>query len=66
MSELAGQIEFTYGEVLYMQFTPVIDFVKPKENEIFWDIGCGAARPQLSAALNFPQLKACKGVDLLE
>lgn len=57
--------ELIYGEVRYLFFIPVLDFVKPQPGEIFWDLGCGAARPQAIAALNFPFLKACKGVEFL-
>ena len=37
----------------------------PKPGEIFWDIGCGGAKPVAIAALEHPELKVCKGVELL-
>lgn len=38
---------------------------EPKAGEIFWDIGCGGAKPVAIAALEHPNLKECKGVELL-
>ena len=37
----------------------------PKENQVFWDLGCGAGRPLITASLAYPKLKACKGIELL-
>lgn len=37
--------ELIYGEVRYLYFIPVFEFVKPKPGEVFVDLGCGAARP---------------------
>lgn len=55
-----------YGEVRYLYFIPVFELLKPKPGEVFWDLGCGAARPQAMASLNFPFLKACKGIEYLK
>ena len=52
--------------MLFPFFIPLFDMIKPKEGEVFWDIGCGAARPLAIAALNFPMLSKCCGVELLE
>ena len=46
--------EFTYGEILFPYFIPVLELIKPQPGEIFWDIGCGGGRPLAVAALNFP------------
>lgn len=46
--------EFTYGEVLFHYFIPLLELVKPKKGEIFWDLGCGGGRPVAIAALYFP------------
>ena len=63
---VCDKTEFTYGEVLFPYFIPLFELAKPKEGEIFWDIGCGAGRPLAIVSLNFPQLKKCFGVELLE
>lgn len=59
-------MSFTYGEVVFEHFVAVLDYVKPKEGEVFWDLGCGAGRPLVAASLAFANLKACKGLELLE
>ena len=61
-----GQTEFTYGEVMFHQFIALMNLVEPKEGDIFWDIGCGGAKPLAIAALSFPFLKSCKGIELLD
>lgn len=64
---LAGsEAEFTYGEVTFSHFVPILEFADPQPGETFWDLGCGAGRPLISAGLAFPELKACKGVELLD
>lgn len=57
--------ELTYGEVLFHSFVPVIQFTNPQPGEEFWDLGCGGGKPLVIASLNFPFLKACRGVELL-
>ena len=34
--------EFTYGEVNFMSFLPMLGFVEPKPGEVFYDLGCGS------------------------
>jgi len=58
-------MELTYGEVTFSHFIPILEFADPKPGEVFWDLGCGAGRPLISASLAFPELKACKGLELL-
>ena len=50
----------------YLYFIQVFELLKPQPGEVFWDLGCGAAVPQAMASLNFPFLKACKGVEYLK
>ena len=45
---------------------PLFALTNPKEGEVFWDLGCGGGRAMVIAALCFPQLKAVKGVELLD
>ena len=59
-------MDFTYGEVLFEHFVAALEFADPQPGEIFWDLGCGAGRPLVSASLAFPDLQACKGLELLE
>ena len=56
---------FTYGEVEFGHFVIILKLLKPKIGDIFWDLGCGAARPIIAAALLYPKLKVCKGIELL-
>ena len=58
--------ELTYGEVRFHHCIATLEYVKPQPGEIFIDLGCGAGRPVFSAALAFPQLAVCKGLELLE
>ena len=64
-THLLEKTEFTYGEVIYEHFMPMIKVIKPQEGEVMWDVGCGGAKPLAIAALNFPQLKAVKGIEFL-
>ena len=58
--------EFTQGEVVCQYFIPLLDYVKPKPGEVFYDLGCGAGKPLLIASLAFPNLKICKGIEYLD
>lgn len=46
--------EFTYGEVVFETFVAVLEKAEPKPGEVFWDLGCGAGRPLVTAALAYP------------
>lgn len=58
-------MEFTYGECEYLYLLPLLNFIKPKSGESFYDLGCGTAKPIALAALEFPALKSCVGIELL-
>ena len=60
-----GQTEFTYGEVLFCYFIPLLNLVSPKPGEIFWDLGSGTGKALAIAALAFPFLKKVCGVEYL-
>ena len=60
------QSDFTYGEVYFQHFIPMLAFAKPQPGEVFWDLGCGAGRPVITASLAYPELSACKGIEFLE
>lgn len=52
--DLESEEGLIYGEVLFDHFVPTLGFVKPLDGEVFWDLGCGAGRPLITAALAFP------------
>ena len=60
------QPELTQGEVVFHSFIPLLEYTKPKDGEVFYDLGCGLGKPLLIASLAFPKLKACIGIELLE
>jgi precorrin-6B methylase 2 len=39
---------------------------EPKPGEVFWDLGCGAGKCMVAAALGFPNLHSVNGVEYLE
>ena len=49
-----------------MHFIPLLEYVKPAAGDIFYDLGCGAGKPLLVASLAYPDLKVCKGIELLQ
>lgn len=55
---------FIYGEVEFLPFYIMLDRVKPKPNEIFYDLGSGAGKATFTAAIYFDFAKAY-GVELL-
>lgn len=55
---------FTYGEINVLSFTWLLEKAKPKPGEIFFDLGCGAGKAVLTAALNF-DFAHVVGVELL-
>ena len=49
-----------------MHFIPLLEYIKPQPGDIFYDLGCGAGKPLLAASLAYPDLKVCKGIELLK
>ena len=64
--KLVNASEYTYGEVVFLHFIPLLEYVKPKPGEIFYDLGCGSGKPMVIASLIFPFLKVCKGIEFLK
>jgi hypothetical protein len=58
-------IDFTYGEVVFSYFLAALSLAEPQPGEVFWDIGCGTGKPIAIAAMGYPNLSACWGVELL-
>ena len=58
--------DLCYGEVEFLHFVPLIEAMSPKNGDVFYDIGCGTARPLVVAALAYSNfISKCKGVELL-
>ena len=57
--------EFTYGEIDFHTFIDLMNRVSPKKGEVFYDLGCGAGKALVVAALSYP-FSAVRGVELLK
>ena len=38
----------------------------PKAGDVFYDLGCGTGKPLIAASLGYPNLKVCRGIELIE
>jgi len=56
--------EFTYGEIVPSSFAEIMSIVKPRSNEIFYDLGCGSGKVVFLAALLYDDL-IIRGVEVL-
>ena len=56
--------EYTYGEIIYSSFVEMLAFVQPKQNEIFYDLGCGGGKAVFTTALLYPNI-IVRGVESL-
>lgn len=54
----------TYGEIDFVSFVSLFKLVEPNENDVFYDLGCGAGKAVFAVALTF-ELQKCVGVELL-
>lgn len=54
-----------YGEIDFDNFYKIISKVKPKENEVFYDLGSGTGKAVILAGLCFPFIK-CIGIEKLD
>lgn len=54
----------TYGEVVPESFFEMINYVKPKPKEIFYDLGSGTGKAVILAALLF-DFQSCFGIETL-
>lgn len=55
----------TYGEVEFISFKEIINLAKPRQYDIFYDLGSGTGKAVIIAAMCF-DFSACKGIELLE
>ncbi|MFT4554083.1 MAG: hypothetical protein ACI9S8_002728 [Chlamydiales bacterium] len=53
-----------YGEISIESIAGLLEYVKPKENEIFYDLGSGIGKMLLTVAL-LSELKEVKGIEVL-
>lgn len=56
--------EFTYGEIEFSSFVGILESVNPQAGEVFYDLGSGAGKAIIVAALCFEFSKNC-GIELL-
>lgn len=63
--KIASDESLTYGEVAFMSFREIIELAKPRQNDIFFDLGSGTGKAVIIAAMCF-DFSACKGIELLE
>lgn len=55
---------FTYGEIDFLSFFSILDIVKPKPYEIFYDLGSGSGKAVFAAAC-YGEISKCYGIELL-
>ncbi len=56
--------EFVYGEINFDSFIEIVDKVKPKEDDIFYDLGSGTGKPCIAISLVY-KIKKAVGIELL-
>jgi trans-aconitate methyltransferase len=54
----------TYGEIASHEFARILEIVRPKSNEIFYDLGCGTGKTVFCAAMMY-DWQSCIGVEIL-
>jgi len=59
------QSEFTYGEIEFEHMIALLQLCAPKPGDVFWDLGSGAGKCLVAAALLCPQLGSVNGVEYL-
>lgn len=59
------QSEFTYGEIEFEHMIALLQLCAPKAGDVFWDLGSGAGKCLIAAALLCPQLGSINGVEYL-
>ena len=56
---------FTYGEVEFPSFIEILRAANARDGQIFVDLGCGAGKALISAALSETQFIRCTGIEYL-
>ena len=63
--EVKDALSLTYGEIDFMSFCALLSLIKPTQNDIFYDLGCGAGKACVAALLAY-DVKESHGIELLE
>lgn len=63
--QVLSQSEFTYGEVEFEHMIELLEMCEVKAGQVFWDLGSGAGKCLISAALLHPQFSSINGVEYL-
>lgn len=58
------QQAYLYGEIDILNFIYILDKLKPSTEDVFYDLGSGAGKAVLTAALTFP-FKAAIGIEIV-
>jgi len=64
-SERPKMVNFVYGEILPSSMAVVLEAMAPKPGETFVDLGSGAGKTVLLAALLYPELNRCVGLEMM-
>jgi len=48
---LAHKNEFTYGEIDFINFIPILEKCNIQPGETYWDLGCGAGKSLIAVGL---------------
>jgi hypothetical protein len=58
--------EFTYGEIDFLHFLPLMKIYAKKTGGVFWDLGCGTGKAMMAASLCDLNFEKVCGVELLD
>jgi len=58
--------EFTYGEIELIHFLSLLRLASDKAGGVFWDLGCGAGKAIIAAAIGYNNFSKICGVELLD
>ncbi|CAM9305759.1 unnamed protein product, partial [Hapterophycus canaliculatus] len=53
------------NQVNVPDFLTILDLVKPKDGEVFVDLGSGTGKAVLAASCGFPEFSKCRGIELV-
>lgn len=59
------QVNFVYGEIDAISVAHILEFIQPRPGQVLVDLGSGNGKVVLAAAMLYPELKACRGIELM-